>query len=98
MGCDQVLLDGGATSSDPLRDQYQTYNVNSGTAAQTTTSPSLPETTGRTLLPTANTILAYGYSSGPSSTPAGAEVFNPRCSPHPSGNLSQPFVIGSRPP
>jgi hypothetical protein len=98
MGCDQVLLDGGATSSDPPRDQYQIYNVNSGTAAQTTTSPSLPETTGRTLLPTANTILAYGYSSGPSSTPAGAEVFNPRCSPHPSGNLSQPFVIGSRPP
>ena len=84
MGSVQVLVDGDATRDNPPpREQNQIYSVNSGTADLTTTSPSLPETTGRALLPTTNTILAYGFSNGASATPAGAEVFNPRCAPTP---------------
>ena len=72
----EVLLDGGYTATAPYLNQYQIYDVNSGSAFQTTNSPTLLQTTGRTLLP-GNTILAYGQNS---SNGGGAEVYNPRTS------------------
>ena len=83
----QVLLDGNQdftyVPGEPNpRQAYQVYDSDSGSAAVAASSLSLPQTTARVLLPTTNTILAYGYSSGipVNGKPAGAEVFSPRCS------------------
>ena len=86
VGSVQVLIDGGRTytayagAPSPYLQAYQVYDVDSGVAAATTSSLYLPQTTARVLLPTTNTILAYGYSSGipVNGVPAGAEVFSPR--------------------
>ena len=70
-----VLLDGGSNyTSQPYLQQYQVFNIDSGSAAQTATSPRLQQTTGRTLLPTANAILAYSSQAGQ----PGAEVLDTR--------------------
>ena len=79
----EVLLTGGSStaSGQQTLNQYQLYNATytTGTVSQTTTSPSLQSTTAYTLLPTVNSILAYGASfSGGATTPVSAEVYNPR--------------------
>ena len=85
VGSFQVLLDGYLNYTyvpgEPNpRQAYQVYDADSGSAAVTTTSPSLNQATARVLLPTTNTVLAYGYSGGipVNGAPAGAEVFSPR--------------------
>lgn len=71
----QVLLDAGQAATLPFSEdfqRYQVYDVASGAAFQTATSPMEYETTARTLLPTVNRVLAYGADPG-----NGSELYSP---------------------